>query len=63
MISAMQNTALNIVCNQEYAQSVPHVRACKYFLSQTDDDDPRFTFTLYLHLNLEVDHGWTRREQ
>ncbi|KIN94879.1 hypothetical protein M404DRAFT_34648 [Pisolithus tinctorius Marx 270] len=22
---AMQNTALNIVCNQEYAQSVPHV--------------------------------------
>lgn len=22
----MQNAALNIVCNQEYAQSVPHVR-------------------------------------
>ncbi|KAI6039678.1 HIT-like protein, partial [Pisolithus marmoratus] len=23
--AAMQNTALNIICNQEYAQSVPHV--------------------------------------
>lgn len=25
-IQAMDNTALNVVCNQEYAQAVPHVR-------------------------------------
>ena len=25
MVPALQNTALNVVCNQEYAQAVPHV--------------------------------------
>lgn len=29
---AVDNTALNVVCNQEYAQVVPHVRL-KFFLS------------------------------
>ena len=28
---AVDNTALNVVCNQEYAQVVPHVRRPLYF--------------------------------
>lgn len=35
---AMQNTALNIVCNQEYAQSVPHVCALWFFWFRLTDD-------------------------
>jgi hypothetical protein len=26
ILPALDNTALNVVCNQEYAQAVPHVR-------------------------------------
>ena len=30
---AVDNTALNVVCNQEYAQVVPHVRRPLYITS------------------------------
>ena len=29
---AVDNTALNVVCNQEYAQVVPHVRLKFFFI-------------------------------
>jgi hypothetical protein len=56
LYTAMDNTGLNVVCNQEYAQAVPHVSAVhcrsklKLFESLTFH---RYTTTLYLHPNLD----------
>lgn len=44
---ALENTALNVVCNQEYAQAVPHVH-----LSKEDVLNGLFGFYLQVHYHV-----------
>lgn len=48
--SASQNTALNIVCNQEYAQSVPHVRIQMVFARVSACSWPRWNIQVHYHI-------------
>lgn len=46
-IEAVENTALNVVCNQEYAQAVHHVRQVSSDLILSLTFGLRFITTLY----------------
>jgi hypothetical protein len=39
-LAAVDNTALNVVCNQEYAQVIPHVRLPFSLVSYTQSQLP-----------------------
>lgn len=47
IIEAVENTALNVVCNQEYAQAVHHVRQVSSDLILSLTFGLRFITTLY----------------
>ena len=54
--AAMSNTGLNVVCNQEYAQAVPHVSAvhCRSELKLLESFLHRYTTTLYLRPSVRL---------
>ena len=51
---AVNNTALNVVCNQEYAQVIPHVRVVSSLLSYTHTQTQSSAGSLPYHSFPEV---------